>query len=319
MTQIDISILNKLNKFKTFQPNLTNIPNTFHTPLSLYIPQFNTIGYFPQYKAQKEPVIEITEKQKFNTKKRGRKIKDSDKNLSDNVHDKFSNDNVKRRVKARYHNYIIYLLNFLMKKNFKGCKRRFLKINSDKTKDIGIEFNRNLMSKEIKEIILDVSKKYSDKLNNKECIKYIMEQNNNEEILKILEMPYKDLYTDYYLKSKKADFDNDPKNESFEEHKEKLKEIYGETYLEKFLENTKNFIDFFMNGKNRKIRNKKKDADIISHHSEKSDNEQIDTTTNTNETTNGENSENVLNKKIMVSIGTQTEIENIYTKIITFS
>ena len=314
MTQINTSIL---NKFKIFQPNATIIPNPSFTPLSLFIPQFNTIGYFPQYKAQKEPVIEIKEKtkekQKFNTKKRGRKIKDSDKNSNENVHDKFSNDNVKRRVKARYHNYIIYLLNFLMKKNFNGCKKRFLKINSDMTKDIGIEFNRNLMSKTIKEITLDVSKKYQDKYNNKECINYILAQKNNEEILKILDMTYKDLYTNYYLKSTKVDFDNDPKNESFEEHKEKLQEMYGESYLEKFLENTKNFIEFFMNGKNRKIRKKKE------NHSEKSENEQIETTTNTIETTNGENSENVPNKKNMVTIGTQTEIENIHTKIITFS
>ena len=324
MTQIDTKLL---NNFKAFQPNLFG---TTYTPIKLFIPQFNNYGFFPQYpqyKALKEPIIEIKEKKEKEkvkedkkfisiiSKKKGRKNKNYEKNSENNIHDKFSNDNVKRRVKARFHNYIIYLLNYLIKKNFNGCKKKFLKINAQMTKDIGIEYNRNLMTKTIKEIILDVSKKYQDKNNNKECIKYILAQKNNEEIIKILDMTYKDLYTDYYLKSTKKDFDNVEGNESFEEHKEKLKEIYGNSYLEKFLENTYNFINFFMNGKKRKAR-KKKESDNTSHTSE---NEQFDTITNTNETTNDNNFENICNKKNMVSIGVQTEIENIHTKIITFS
>lgn len=310
MTQTETNIIN---------PFKTSIPNVFYTPLKIYIPQFNNMNFFPKYKALNEPVIEIKtkekEKKKFVSKKRGRKNKTLDINLENNVHNKFSNDNVKRRVKARFHNYIIYLLNYLMKKNFTDCKKRFLKINAEMTKDIGIEYNRNLLEKTIKDIVLEVSKKYHNKNNNKECIKFILGQNNNEEILKILNMTYKDLYTDYYLQSTKKDFDYLPGNESYEEHKEKLNEMYGQSYLEKFLENSETFIEFFVNGKKRKSR-KQKESENTSHTSE---NELFDTITNIIETPNYDNNGNNYAKKIMVSIGTQTDIENIHTKIITFS
>ena len=314
----------------------TNLFNTIkafpqksvYTPLNLYIPQFNCLNFFPKYTALNEPVVEIKKNSKeksiekgkdkkkfiFKNKKRGRMNKTSDNNLHENVHNKYSNDNVKRKIKTKFHSYLIYLLNYLMKKISKDSQKRFLKINSEMTKNIGIEYNKKLMDKTLKEIVLDVSKKYPDKYHNKECLQYILSQNNNEEIVKVLNMTYKELYTDYYLKSTKKDFDNLPGNESFEEHKERLNEMYGQQYLDKFLENSKKFIDFFMNGKKRKSR-KQKELENASN----SENEQFDTNTNSFEAINCENSENNCNKKIMVSIGTQTEIENIHTKIITFA
>ena len=118
------------------------------------------------------------------------------------------------------------------------------------TKDVSIEYNRNLLNKSIKDIIVDVSKKYSNKDINKNVIKFIEAQKNNEEIIKILNMTYEDLFTDYYLKSNK----NDISNNSFEAHKEILLKKYGEKYLSLFIQNTENFKEFFINGKNRKSR-----------------------------------------------------------------
>ena len=80
-----------------------------------------------------------------------------------------------------------------------------MKINSRITKNISIEYNRNLLDQKIKDIIIDISKKYQNKDNNIKLIKFIEKQQNTEEIQNIFNMTYKDLYTDYYLKSNKND------------------------------------------------------------------------------------------------------------------
>jgi hypothetical protein len=197
---------------------------------------------------------------KFITKKRGRKSLDEDNpnskksnkkiNAIKKVHDKFYNDNIRRKIKSLYHKYIINLLNNLIKQKLKRIKKKFVKMNIIITKDVSIEYNRNLLNKSIKDIIVDVSKKYSNKDINKNVIKFIEAQKNNEEIIKILNMTYEDLFTNYYLKSNK----NDISNNSFEAHKEILLKKYGEKYLSLFIQNTENFKEFFINGKNRKSR-----------------------------------------------------------------
>ena len=250
---------------------------------------------------------EQNEKLKFITKRRGRKIKESDNKINEEkmVHTKFSNDNIKRRIKALYNSYIIILLNNLIKERFTKIKMKFIKIYIRATKDIGIIYNRNLLNSKIKDIIINASNKYKDLDNNKKCIKFIEEQKNNEEILNILNMTYKDLYNDYYLKSTK---DNNGDN-SFEAHKEKILKLYGKEYLDKYIKNTENFVEFFMTGKNRKCR-KPKEVDTIDIPTE--ENELIKTGS-----TNDTNLDNLLdNKKQMVSSFAQTEICDINSKLI---
>ena len=250
----------------------------------------------------------------FITIKKGRKFKSFDGELKNKnnynvkrVHNKFSNDNVRRRIKALFNNYIIKLLNCLVKKRFKRIRMKFVKINSRITKDISIEYNRNLLDQKIKDIIIDISKKYQNKDNNLKLIKFIETQQNTEEIQNIFNMTYKDLYTDYYLKSTK----NDNQDNSYEAHKEKLLAINGKEYLDKYIQNSENFVEFFMNGK---IRKNKKTYEIL--------------TVNIpleNESTESSSKEVFMNKendnidKNMVSIATQTDIGDINSKIIVFS
>ena len=118
-------------------------------------------------------------------------------------------------------------------------------------------------------------------------------------------MTYKDLYNDYYLKSTK---ENNGDN-SFEAHKEKILKLYGKEYLDKYIKNTKDFVEFFMNGKNRKCR-KPKEVDTIDIPTV--ENELIKTGS-----TNDTNSNNLLdNQKQMVSSFAQTEICDINSKLI---
>ena len=179
------------------------------------------------------------------------------------------------------------------------------------TKDIGIQYNKNLLNQPIKDIIINVSNKYQNKENNKNAIKFIKTQKNNEEILNILNMSYKDFYTNYYLKSTK----NNSSENSFESDKEKLLMFYGKQYLDKFIENAEHFVEFFLNSKNRRAR-KFQEIDSINIPLE---NEKIETTSNSNELTNNDSSGNKDLKINMVSTSTQTEMGDINAKIIFFS
>ena len=202
-------------------------------------------------KANEPKISEV----QFITIKKGRKFKSLDyKTMNENncnikrIHNKYSNDNVRRRIKALFNNYIIKLLNCLLKKRFKRIRMKFMKVNSKITKDISIEYNKNLLDQKIKDIIIDISKKYQNKDNNIKLIKFIETQQNTEEIRNILNITYKDLFNDYYLKSIK----NDNQDNSYEAHKEKLLDKYGKEYLNKYIQNVENFVEFFMKGKIRK-------------------------------------------------------------------
>ena len=251
---------------------------------------------------------------KFLIKKRGRmnkghKILKSEEKR--NIHDKFKNDNIKRKIKTLYNKYIITLLNNMMRKKYKNFRMKFLKMNIRITKDIGIKYNKNLLNQTIKDIIINVSNRYKNEDHNKNIINFIENQNKKEEILDILNMTYKDLYINYYLKSTKI---NSSEN-SFESHKEKLLILHGKEYLNKFIENAEHFVDFFLNSKNRKSK-KFQEIDIINIPLE---NEKMETTSNTNESVNNDNTENKELKIKTVSTATQTEIGDINSKIIVFS
>ena len=247
-------------------------------------------------------------KVEFITKKRGRLNKNSGhiNYFKRRIHNKFCKDNIRRKIKALYKKYIIQLLNDLIKKRFKNIRMKFVKIEIRNTKDISIEYNRYLLGKKIKDIIINVSKKYQNKENNIKCIRLI-ESQKDEEILNILNMTYKDLFINYYLKSTK----NNTKDNSYEAHKEKILSLYGKEYLDIYIKNTENFIEFFMKGKNRKSR-KVLEVEEINIPLETESTE----TPSINEIINNDNKN--INRK-MISIGIQTDICDINSKLICFS
>jgi hypothetical protein len=286
----------------------------------LKLPIIEELNSYPQCNLKTELK---SKNELFITSKRGRKNKNIEKSVekinkaiisSKNKveHNKFCNDNVRRRIKALYNKYIITLLNNLMKTKFEHNKLHFVKMNIRITKDIGIEYNRNLLNKTIKEIISSVSKKYQNSENNKNCIRFIEEQNDNEDILNILNMTYRDLFTDYYLKSTK---ENTLEN-SFEAHKEFILSTDGKLYLEIFIKNAENFVEFYIKSKNRKSR-KIEEIDTINIPYE---NEKVETTDSSHIVNNHELVEQVMktNTVTMVSESTQTDICDINSKLIAF-
>ena len=310
MSQFEI--YNKIRKETEFLPLNNNI--------YLKLPIIEELNSYPQCNLK----TELKRKNElFITSKRGRKNKNIEKSVekinkaiisSKNKveHNKFCNDNVRRRIKALYNKYIITLLNNLMKTKFEHNKLHFVKMNIRITKDIGIEYNRNLLNKTIKEIISSVSKKYQNSENNKNCIRFIEDQNDNEDILNILNMTYRDLFTDYYLKSTK---ENTLEN-SFEAHKEFILSTDGKLYLEIFIKNAENFVEFYIKSKNRKSR-KIEEIDTINIPYE---NEKVETTDSSHIVNNHELVEQVMktNTVTMVSESTQTDICDINSKLIAF-
>ena len=271
----------------------------------------------PSIKTTKSLSTEINEQKeekqlKFITKKRGRKNKQQNiiKSENKNVHNKFSSDNIKRKIKAIYNKYIIKLLNSIVKKKYKKAKIKFLKMNIRITKDIAIEYNRNLLNKRLRDIIVNISNKYKNKENNRNCIKFIEEQKDNEEIINILNMTYKDFYTEYFLKSTK----NDSLEYSFEANKVKLLILNGKKYLDKFSENAEHLVEFFIKAKVRKSRkNEIENINIII------ENETVETTSSgSNELNSNENETNKNVTKKLVSTSTQTDICDINSRIISF-
>ena len=131
--------------------------------LSSQINPFPLIKNFPKFNmfnASKE-----TKKMNFPPKKKGRRkkclnncLKSNDNERlkilnENNVHNIYSNDNIKRRIKTLFSNYIIKLLNNLIKQKFKKFRKKFLKTNKRINEDLGIEYNRNLLNKPVRDII----------------------------------------------------------------------------------------------------------------------------------------------------------------------
>ena len=191
-------------------------------------------------------------------KKRGRNRKKSKVDENNNnelkIHDIYSDDNLKRKVKTHYHNFIIAFLNMKSKKLL-DKKYKFGKISSEITQNITIEYNQKLFIEKIKDVIVKMSGKFLDKDKIIISLQIIMnKEEENEEILKFLNMNYKDLYLNYYLKSNKDTFKGEAVDESFEAHIKKLIEIYGKTYISYYIKNAIDLIPFYDKAKKRNIK-----------------------------------------------------------------
>lgn len=239
------------------------------------IPQKNQVEEFPtrselNIELQKEngltePKIGVEEhntKLKLNNKKRGRKNKKSNENnILAVIHDKFSNDNLKRKIKTHYHLFIIAFLNKISK-HILGQTIKFGKISSYITQNITVEYNRRLLDTKIKDIVTSISDKYHDKDRNKIIVDLILNKSNKDsEIIKFLNISYKDFFLNYYLKSTKKIFEGELEDESYEAHIEKLQRIYGKKYIENFKRNAISLVSFFYKSKRRK--RKEKTAQLI--------------------------------------------------------
>ena len=228
---------------------------------------------------QKNEIQEINhDSSKFIFKKKGRKNRisiHSDK--FGLTHDKYSDDNIKRKVKTHYHNFIIALLNMkageVLDKN-----NKFGKISFEITQNITVDFNQKLFAQKIMDIIVRVSEKYHNQNKNRLALNLVIKNfDENSEIIQILNMTYKDLYLNYYLKSTKKLFEGEQEDESYEEHLIRLAKKFGSIYALEYRRNAESLITFFYickkrNRKNKSSQDNKSVSSLTFHNSQETNN-----------------------------------------------
>ena len=232
-----------------FSPSQIIFPKKF-SKIKFCVPLSNTIKHTT-------PTINTQTK---NKRKRGRRKLKSGEEYELALHTKDNDDNIKRKVKTHFHNFIVAYLNMLIRQTLK-TKRiyKFKKMCSKITQDVTISYNKKLMDTPIKDVLVQVSNKFKDKDINLYYIEKIMQMKSNNEfenigintLKEILNTSYKDIMNNFYLKSNKKLFENEKLDESFETHIENLIIKYGYNYAIKFKQNAENFVQFYISSKQR--------------------------------------------------------------------
>jgi hypothetical protein len=232
-----------------FSPSQIIFPKKF-SKIKFCVPLSNTIKHIT-------PTINTQIK---NKRKRGRRKLKSGEEYELALHTKDNDDNIKRKVKTHFHNFIVAYLNMLIRQTLK-TKRiyKFKKMCSKITQDVTISYNKKLMDTPIKDVLVQVSNKFKDKDINLYYIEKIMQMKSNNEfenigintLKEILNTSYKDMMNNFYLKSNKKLFENEKLDESFETHIENLIIKYGYNYAIKFKQNAENFVQFYISSKQR--------------------------------------------------------------------
>ena len=194
--------------------------------------------------------------------KRGRKPSKANE-IDYKIHGKDSPDNIRRKIKTHFHNFMIALLNMKIRP-YLPQGERFGKISFKITQDLTVEYNQKLFQTKIKDIIIAMSNKYSNKNRNKYILSQIMKiVPKNSELISLLNLNYEELYLDYYLKSNKETFKGEKEDESYEAHKEKLKTKFGNKYVNDFENIAESLINFFNNCKKRETKKKLKAPSFV--------------------------------------------------------
>ncbi len=137
-------------------------------------------------------------------KKRGRQTEENNSNkdnTNQTIHDKFSTDNILRKIQVHYMTFIISSSNAILKDL--NYKEKFLKLDYSFKKVINIDYFESLKKKSLIEIICNnISKKYKDKGEN---INYeIYEKIKENEVLKnFFNENYITFFKEVYYKSDK--------------------------------------------------------------------------------------------------------------------
>ena len=113
-------------------------------------------------------------------RKRGRRKLKSGEEYEIALHTKDNDDNIKRKVKTHFHNFIVAYLNMIIRRTLK-TKRiyKFKKMCSKITQDVTISYNKKLMETPVKDVLVQVSNKFKDKDINLYYIEKISQMKTN--------------------------------------------------------------------------------------------------------------------------------------------
>ena len=236
-------------------PHISNIPQKYvNENISTNLANEKTKVTSILSKKTKRPNEYTTENGKTYEKKTncGRKSKESNEKGS---HDKFSDDNIMRKIKSNLLNYGHKRLN----DSFENKKLYFLKLSSEINENLKKDYNEKLMKTILKELYetSPISTKYRKQKkdnfdHNKQLIEKIYKEQEEIEVINRLNITYLDLLGEfkiYYLENFL--------NEIREEEKDKMPGEKIEIYIEKIKKLCLNYESWFLNknGRNRKKNN----------------------------------------------------------------
>ena len=180
------------------------------------------------------------------------------------THTKYFFDNILRKIKVLFHQFLIHFLNECIKIEFPKIKNfNIKKIDGKKTQDITLSHNKILLNLTLKETLIQfTSKKYKNLKpeENESNIRFIMQSNSY--LKDLLNMKYYDCYMELFVKANESIVDK------------KFRHVLNEaTTLNKFVNNNSNgdynylnkvydvatnkFVQHFQNTKLRKPKQKK--------------------------------------------------------------
>ena len=181
------------------------------------------------------------------------------------IHTKYYFDNILRKIKVLYHQFLIHFINNCIKKQFPNMKTLSIKkLDGKRTQDITLSHNKTLLQYTLKEILLQfVSRKYTDivKHQNEKNINYII--NESKEMKRIFDMTYEMIYSELFLNENKSIIDykyKDVLNKSPTLRKFVVNSNERDcAYWEKVDDIARNkYISYFLNTKMRKPKKKKR-------------------------------------------------------------
>ena len=297
-------------------------PIKHSSPQTLFAKKLDRIKICIQDKSPSRPLYSASFSLK-NKRKRGRRNLKSGEDYDIALHTKDNDDNIKRKVKTHFHNFIVAYLNMLIKNTIKTKRQyKFKKMSSKITQDITISYNKKLMETPIKDVLTQVSHKFKNKDINLYYIEKISQMKGgntinsaNIKILNdILNIPYKDMMNNFYLKSTKKLFENEKNDESFERHIENLMNKYGYNYAMKFKQNAETFVNFYINSKQRNHRNNAEISSLSSVKENQNEIKNLKMSLNENDFSGSKNGKKFFEIKREVSGGDISKCNTIQTQ-----
>ena len=210
---------------------------------------YDAVYFLKNEEGNKKEEIKI-KKEKQKNKGRHKKNDIRNDENDENKHDKFSEDNLMRKIKTYIFNTILNVLN----KSLKDRSQKFFKLEPKLNESMKKDLNEKLMNQKIKEIYInnEISKRYKTETNcnnNINLIKKIYEEKKEIDTIKILETEYID-YVAYLQKYEMGNFLRKIRNKEI-----KNPDLDVDRYINSLKYMFLNYAKWFNDKKGRKSKN----------------------------------------------------------------
>ena len=210
---------------------------------------YDAVYFLKNEEGNKKEEIKI-KKEKQKNKGRHKKNDIRNDENDENKHDKFSEDNLMRKIKTYIFDAILNVLN----KSLKDRSQKFFKLEPKLNESMKKDFNEKLMNQKIKEIYInnEISKRYLTETNcnnNINLIKKIYEEKKEIDTIKILETKYID-YVTYLQKYEMGNFLRKIRNKEI-----KNPDLDVDRYINSLKSMFLNYAKWFNDKKGRKSKN----------------------------------------------------------------